>query len=136
MSRWVVLFFALIVAFFVAAGAVVYHFQHQPPPPNPGGDLDVPVLISRGGLDYENLLADEKPGVPILCYHYFSPGLTPERFGRVLGAVVLNLPSLPDREYWTTPAPEFERQMAYLKQEGWRTAFLDDVYSTRQDDSL
>ncbi|HMB71078.1 MAG TPA: hypothetical protein VKU85_17335, partial [bacterium] len=53
--------------------------------PAPGGDLDVPLLFGREELRWEHLVADADPGVPILCYHYFRPGLTPGRLLRVLG---------------------------------------------------
>ncbi|MEZ5065098.1 MAG: polysaccharide deacetylase family protein [bacterium] len=95
--------------------------------PEPGSDLDAPVLIGRNELGFEALADDRQLGVPILCYHYFGPGFTSGRLVRVLGAVLLNLPTLPDRDYWTTTVPEFERQMDYLAANGWRTAFLDDV---------
>jgi peptidoglycan/xylan/chitin deacetylase (PgdA/CDA1 family) len=90
-------------------------------------DLSVPTLFAGEKLRYEMLEAEDAAGVPILCYHYFRPGLTPGRFLRVLGAVLLNLPTLPDKEFWTTTVPEFERQMSYLAEHGYRTLRLDEL---------
>jgi biofilm PGA synthesis lipoprotein PgaB len=45
----------------------------------------------------------------------------------VLGAVLLNMPTLPDKEFWTTTVPEFERQMRWLADHGYRTIALEDL---------
>jgi peptidoglycan/xylan/chitin deacetylase (PgdA/CDA1 family) len=122
------LFLAAVVLAAVTAGLLLVGSRwNEAAAPNPGGDLDVPVLFGTEEVDYDWLAADQRRGVPIFCYHYFGPGLTPGRLARVVGAVVLNLPTLPDREYWTTPEAEFERHLNWLAENGWRTAFLDDV---------
>lgn len=95
--------------------------------PDPAGDLDVPRLVASGEFGYDELVRTPKTGVPVLCYHYFREGLTPLRFARVLGAVLLNMPTLPDKDYWTTPLPEFERQMRWLHEQGYRTISLDEL---------
>jgi peptidoglycan/xylan/chitin deacetylase (PgdA/CDA1 family) len=46
---------------------------------------------------------------------------------RVLGAVLLNMPTLPERDFWTTTVPEFEREMAYLAENGYVTIGLDEL---------
>lgn len=95
--------------------------------PDPAGDLDVPRLFVRTDPGWEVLSRTPPEGVPILCYHYFREGLTPERVFRVLGAVLLNMPTLPDKDYWSTPLPEFERQMRWLHESGYRTVDLDEL---------
>lgn len=97
------------------------------PAPSADGDLDVPLLFGKEELRWEDLLADQDPGVPILCYHYFRPGLTPSRLLRVLGAVLLNMPTLPDKDFWTTTVPEFDRQMRWLYENGYRTVGLPEL---------
>lgn len=98
------------------------------PLPNPASDLDVPRLIRPSTeLGYDELSRAPRTGVPILCYHYFREGVTVGRIFRVLGAVLLNMPTLPDREYWSVPRPEFERQMQWLHESGYRTISLDEL---------
>ena len=78
-------------------------------------------------MRYEQLARAPQGGVPILCYHYFREGLTVGRIFRVLGAVLLNMPTLPDRDYWSIPLPEFERQMHWLYESGYQTISLDEL---------
>jgi len=66
-------------------------------------------------------------GVPILCYHYLRGTPGPVYFVRVLGAVLFNLPTLKEREYWTTPANAFQRQLAWLSEHGYTTISLDEL---------
>lgn len=113
-----------VVAWLATSGS---RWLRQGVGPNPAGDLDVPRLIASGEFGYEELSRTPKTGVPVLCYHYFREGLTPLRFLRVLGAVLLNMPTLPDKDYWTTPLPEFERQMRWLHEQGYRTISLDEL---------
>jgi peptidoglycan/xylan/chitin deacetylase (PgdA/CDA1 family) len=98
---------------------------HGAPPPDPASDLDVPRL-----LEWTDAAPDVQgsiEGIPILSYHYFREGLTAERVLRVLGAVLLNMPTLPDKDYWSLAVPEFERQMRYLHDNGYRTLTLDEL---------
>ena len=66
-------------------------------------------------------------GVPVLCYHYFRGGFAPGYALRVLGSVVLGLPALGPREFWTTPAAEFERHLRHLRDRGYSVVTLDEV---------
>jgi peptidoglycan/xylan/chitin deacetylase (PgdA/CDA1 family) len=66
-------------------------------------------------------------GVPILCYHYLRGPAGPVYLLRVLGAVLFNLPTLREREYWTTPAELFARHMDWLLQNGYTTIDLDEL---------
>lgn len=93
----------------------------------PESDLATPAVFTEDDPLAGKVATQAAAGVPILCYHYFRPGLTPGRFLRVLGAVLLNMPTIPDKEYWTTTAPEFDRQMRYLWERGYRTLRLDEV---------
>jgi len=95
--------------------------------PDPTSDLDVPALFTGREVGFEELSRTSPEGVPVLCYHYFREGVTPLRMLRVLGAVLLSMPTLPDRDYWTTPLPEFERQMRWLHESGYRTIGLDEL---------
>ncbi|HET9888036.1 MAG TPA: polysaccharide deacetylase family protein, partial [bacterium] len=92
--------------------------------PSPSSDLDVPGLFAEAHK-IESTTADVRtPGIPVLCYHYFRPGLDFERLARVLGAVLLSMPTIPDNDFWSVSAPEFERQMRYLHEQGYTTATL------------
>ncbi len=94
--------------------------------PSSESDLDLPALFSTS-RDRALSEAALQPGVPVLCYHYFRPGFNAERLARVLGAVLLSLPTIPDKDFWSVTAPEFERQMRYLRDEGYRTATLEEL---------
>lgn len=95
--------------------------------PGPASDLDIPRLFVPTDLTVRDLEREPPTGVPVLCYHYFRTGLTPGRVGRVLGAVLFAMPTLPDKDYWTVSVPEFERQMQWLHDEGYRTIDLDEL---------
>lgn len=66
-------------------------------------------------------------GVPVLCYHYLRHKSDPLRLLRVFGYVVLSLPLLDDSELWTTSVTEFERQMQYLKENGYHSVTLEEL---------
>lgn len=66
-------------------------------------------------------------GIPILCYHYFRPGWSPGYAARVLGAVVLNLPTLDARDFWTVPAAEFERHLRLFRERGVHVVTLPEI---------
>ncbi len=68
-----------------------------------------------------------KGGVPVITYHYFREGNTPVRTLRSIGAVLFNLPLIPPMDYWSVTAGTFERHLAYLEEEGFRTVTMDDV---------
>lgn len=95
--------------------------------PAPHSDLDIPRLFVPTDLTVADLEKQPPTGVPILCYHYFRTGLTPGRVFRVLGAVLFSMPSLPDKDYWAVSVPEFERQMKWLHDNGYRTIALDEL---------
>jgi len=95
---------------------------------------DEKALASRTGntLDTPRELRDDDlksvhDGVVILCYHYFRPTYDPEYMSRVLGAVILNLPTLGYKEFWTTPITEFERHLRYFRDEGIPVLTLDEL---------
>jgi len=115
----------------VAVAAVVVlvtgHFVAVVPTISDQSDLSVPAVFADDTPLHERIEAQRLSGVPILCYHYFNRGFTAGRLARVLGAVLLSMPTLPDKEYWTTPLPEFERQMRFLAEEGYRTVALDEL---------
>lgn len=64
-------------------------------------------------------------GITVLCYHYFSDHPAPVRALRAAGAVLLGLPLVNDVETWTTPAGQFERQLALLAERGYQSLDLD-----------
>jgi peptidoglycan/xylan/chitin deacetylase (PgdA/CDA1 family) len=101
--------------------------------PDPASDLALPSLFSpREVSTLEILSADSSRGVPVLCYHYFRPGFTVGRLARVLGAVFFNLPTVPDKDFWTTTAPSFDSQLAYLSERGFRTIDLDALVAWQE----
>jgi peptidoglycan/xylan/chitin deacetylase (PgdA/CDA1 family) len=78
--------------------------------------------------DLANLLVDEiEPGVPVLCYHYFREDFKAGYLVRVLGSVLLGMPALGDREFWTTPRAEFARHLQWFRDTGTRVMTLDEV---------
>ncbi|GJM43364.1 MAG: hypothetical protein DHS20C21_02060 [Gemmatimonadota bacterium] len=127
-SERIRLWLSVSVVIFMAGVIFTYaRWLAYDPYPSAASDLDVPLLFGRGETAWEHLIADTDPGVPILCYHYFRPGLTPGRFLRVLGAVLLNMPTLPENDFWTTTVPEFDRQLRWLSESGYRTVSLSDL---------
>lgn len=74
-----------------------------------------------GGLDAA------RDGVPVLAYHYFREGNSPSRTLRSIGVVLLNLPLIPSTDYWTVSEGTFERHLAYLEANGYRTVTIDEV---------
>ena len=66
-------------------------------------------------------------GVPILCYHYVKGAPGPGYLLKVLGAVLFNLPTLRDTEYWTTQAEVLDDHLAWLSEHGYTTIDLDTL---------
>jgi len=87
----------------------------------PHANLDRPEELDLATLQ------DGVDGIPVLCYHYFRRGFAPVYLLRVLGAVVLNLPTLGAKEYWTIPSAEFERHLRYFRDHGISVLTLDEV---------
>jgi peptidoglycan/xylan/chitin deacetylase (PgdA/CDA1 family) len=75
---------------------------------------------------------ESSTGVPVLCYHYLREKTTPLQFFKILGALFLNLPLLDNMDLWTQTAPAFEKQMAYLKNEGYESVDLGDLARWRR----
>lgn len=66
-------------------------------------------------------------GVPVLCYHYFRGNVDAGYLTRVLGSILFGMPALGPREFWTTPAGEFEKHLRYFRDAGIRVMTLDEV---------
>ena len=66
-------------------------------------------------------------GIPIITYHYFREGNTPGRTLRSIGAVLFNLPLISPMDYWSVTEGTFERHLAYLKENGYRTVTMNEV---------
>ena len=90
---------------------------------SPGNHLDPPALA---GPDVTPAATGAR-GVPVLCYHYFRGRFAPGYAARVLGSVLFGLPALGPREFWTTPAVEFERHLRWLQANDRRVLTLDEV---------
>lgn len=86
----------------------------------PGSELDPPDLANLPQVAVTG-------GVPVLCYHYFRGRVAPGYALRVLGSVLFGLPALGPREFWTTPAAEFERHLRMFRDEGISVVTLDEV---------
>src|SRR5688572_19360299 len=78
------------VAVILFAGLAVFGWMRWQARSGPSAqsDLDVPGLFAEVPK-IESAADARAPGIPILCYHYFRPGLDFERFARILGAVLL-----------------------------------------------
>lgn len=68
-----------------------------------------------------------RPGIPVLCYHYLAPPPGPLHVARVIGAVVLNLPTLGEKHFWSLPADVFESHLKWLRDEGYQTLGADEL---------
>ncbi len=84
------------------------------------GYLDPPSLA-----DVE--IGEIGPGVPVLCYHYFRGRVAPGYALRVMGSVLLGMPALGPREFWTTPVGEFEKHLRFLRDNDITVLTLDEV---------
>jgi len=82
--------------------------------------LDPPALASGGFPTAED-------GVPVFCYHYFRSGFNVAYLMKVLGSVLLGMPALGPREFWTTPIGEFEKHLRYFRDTGTVVMTLDEV---------
>ncbi len=85
-----------------------------------GYNLDPPYLGSGGFPTAED-------GVPVFCYHYFRSGFNAGYLMKVLGSVLLGMPALGPREFWTTPIGEFEKHLRYFRDTGTVVMTLDEV---------
>jgi peptidoglycan/xylan/chitin deacetylase (PgdA/CDA1 family) len=122
---------ASVVCFIVSAvlgvGAVA-EWNRLDDTPRAQSDLAVPpVFAPDEQVRFASLVNARSEGVPVLCYHYFRPGFTLGRLVRVLGAVFLNLPTIPDKDFWTTTVPTFEQHMRYLHENGYEAIDLGEL---------
>lgn len=65
--------------------------------------------------------------VPVLGHHFLRQDTNVFQVLKILGALFLNLPLLDDMDVWTQTASTFEKQMTYLKDQGYVTVGLDDL---------
>jgi len=122
---WVSLVVAVVMA---VAMAVFVRWRTFEVRPGTDSDLDMPSLFGSTVTNWEGIPPEGlNEGVPVLCYHYFRPGMTPSRVLRVLGAVLLNMPTVPANDFWTNTVPEFDRQMRWLHENGYRTITMDEL---------
>jgi peptidoglycan/xylan/chitin deacetylase (PgdA/CDA1 family) len=77
-----------------------------------------------------------RTGIPIITYHYFREGNTPGRTLRSIGAVLFNLPLISPMDYWSVSAGTFERHLAYLQEQGFRTVTMDEVLGHMRGDRV
>lgn len=81
-----------------------------------------------GGFSEERSVVDvSSGGIPIITYHYLREGNTPGRTLRSIGAVLFNLPLISPMDYWSVTAGTFERHLAYLEKNGYRTVTMNEV---------
>jgi peptidoglycan/xylan/chitin deacetylase (PgdA/CDA1 family) len=92
----------------------------RPGEDSPGYHLDPTELAALQ-------VAEIGPGVRVLCYHYFRPDVAPGYLLRVVGAVILGLPTLGPQEFWTTPIGQFERHLRWFRDEGIPVITLDEI---------
>jgi peptidoglycan/xylan/chitin deacetylase (PgdA/CDA1 family) len=69
--------------------------------------------------------------VPVLCHHFFRENTSPFGLVKILGALFLNLPLIDNMDVWNQTAASFEKQMAYLSEQGYVTVGLDDLVAWR-----
>lgn len=73
-----------------------------------------------------------EPGIPVLCYHYLSPRPGPTQVLRVAAAVVLNLPTIDEKFFWSLPVDVFESHLRWLKENGYTTLTVRELTSIMQ----
>jgi hypothetical protein len=117
---------ALVLALALLAGAAAGCGRKEDP-----ARAVVPNADRDPALSDAQLPGDER-GVTVLCYHYFSDHPAPARALRALGAVLLGLPLVSDVETWTTPAGQFENQLRYLAERGFRSLDLDELVAVAE----
>lgn len=86
------------------------------------------IGLPAGYLEIEQprtLSADDPrlrdPGIPVLCYHYISARPGPVHVLRVAAAVILNLPTLDEKHFWSLPVDMFEAHLEWLHENGYTT---------------
>jgi peptidoglycan/xylan/chitin deacetylase (PgdA/CDA1 family) len=76
------------------------------------------------------------PGIPVLCYHYISARPGPVYVLRVTAAVLFNLPTLDEKNFWSLPEGMFEAHLRWLQENGYSTLSvqeLSDIMHGRMD---
>jgi peptidoglycan/xylan/chitin deacetylase (PgdA/CDA1 family) len=117
---------ALLAALALVSAALVLVLRWQARmAPSSHSDLDLPGLFSAG--EKLPLPEGEVGGIPVLCYHYFRPGFNLERMARILAALLLNMPTIPDKDFWSISETEFEKHMRYLHEHGFNTASMEEL---------
>lgn len=117
---------AVALALVALAGALADCGRHEDP-----ARAVVPNADRDPALNDAQLAGDEH-GVTVLCYHYFSDHAAPARALRAAGAVLLGLPLVSDVETWTTPAGQFENQLRFLAERGYRSLTLDELVAVAE----
>jgi len=118
--------FAVIALLLLSLPLAVVWWQYRSTYRDEGARADYLEIEEPATVDPHHP-ALRRGGVPILCYHYLRGTPGPVYFLRVLGAVLFNLPTLKEREYWTTRTELFERQMQWLVDHGYTTIDLDEL---------
>jgi biofilm PGA synthesis lipoprotein PgaB len=83
------------------------------------------------GIDGDDPALDES-GIPILCYHYLSPPPGPTHMARVAAAVLLNVPTLDSKHFWSLPVDMFEAHLKWLDANGYETLTIGEVADVMQ----
>ena len=109
-----------LTAVVVALLVVRDHISVRPAEHSPGYHLD-PTELADGRV------GEVGDGVRVLCYHYFRPDVDPAYLLRVVGAVVLGMPTLGPQEFWTTPIGQFERHLRWFRDQGIAVVTLDEI---------
>lgn len=68
-------------------------------------------------------------GIIVLNYHFFNDRSVLERGLRAVGTVLLNLPLMSTKDAWAIGASSFEKQLKYLRDNGFKTISLDELVS-------
>jgi len=72
---------------------------------------------------------DRGEGIPVLAYHFINDRGIVERGLRAVGTVLLNLPLITTRDAWSVSRDNFEKQMRYLRDQGYRTITMSELES-------
>ncbi len=88
------------------------------------------IALSMGGDEPAATSShNQEGGIPVLAYHFLNDHGVAERGLRAVGTVLLNLPLLTTRDAWAISRSNFEKQLKYLKENGYRTITMEELES-------
>jgi peptidoglycan/xylan/chitin deacetylase (PgdA/CDA1 family) len=95
------------------------------------GDFETMFPPVYYGAPFAPANGDGAQAIPVLCHHFLRDNTSPFEVVKILGALFLNLPLLDNMDVWTQTASAFEKQIVYLKKQGYTAVDMDDLVAWR-----